>query len=173
MRLHKVCMSCTLDRVVLCCSLVMGEDRVVRSFLVWTFYVAASRYGLCVAELCTALRNHQVVPSVLLVDVRSLRPASACSVPYRLGLCQDFSCLRIDLAKEDASVSGAGIPASAVLVPEDRRVYAAHIHRDRVRPFSADVLGSHYEVADCRYIGRDHVELSVVIAESRGIDASV
>ena len=148
MSLHEVCVTNTLDRAGLSCRCEVGKDRVVRSRIIWSLNVAAARDGLAVCELSTALCDHEVVPAVFLVDMRSLRITSAHTVPYDLRLGQDLTCIRIDLADHDACSCRTCIPALSVLVPEERRVDSAHIYRNWVRPFSGRILCCNDEVAE-------------------------
>ena len=167
MSLDDVCMSCSLYRIGLSRLLAMGYDRVVRSGGVWTVCIAAACDGHSMGIFSTAFRDHEVVPSVLLVDMRSFGISSACSVPYDLRLCELFSCIRIDLAEHYIVVCRAAEIAFSVFIPEKVRIDSRHVHCHRIRPCSIRILGAYDEVAKAGTVGRDHVECTFMVTDGR------
>ena len=160
-------MTGSLDGIVLGLLLEMCQNRVVWSRFIRTVDKTAACYRHPMSELGAAFGNEQIVPSVLLIYMRCLRIASACSVPYHSRLRQLFACVRIDLAHDYSVVAGTAVPAFPIFIPEKRRVDSGHVNPHWIRPLSSRILCRHYEIAFSADICRYHVEPPVVMSDDR------
>ena len=57
------------------------------------------------------------------------------------------------------------------VIEKKRGVDAVLVYENRVRPFAVDVIGADVEIPVYRGIGSHHIESSLVIADSRRINA--
>ena len=169
--LDEIAVTCALYLLGLAEPAEIGQDGVVRVGLVGAVYVTAARNGDTMAVLRTAFCNHQVIPSVLLVDVRSLGIASAVALPEQFALGQLLAGVDVYFTEIQAVARIADHIGLSVLEVESR-VDAALLQPDGIRPFSGRVVCRHEEIAFSRDIGRDHVKSTVVIADGGSINAS-
>ena len=168
--LHKVAMAGALNLRVLSCHAAVGEDGVGGVGLVRTIDVTAAGYGELMGQLGATLRDEQVVPAVLLVDMRSLRMTAAGATPQLPALGELLARLGVDLAQPDGCAGVADHVALAVLEVQ-RGVDTLLLEPDRLAPGTCGIGGGDHEVAAIGHIGGNHIEGTLVIADGGGIDA--
>lgn len=135
--------------------------------------MAAAGHGDGVKVLRAALRDHQVVPAVLLVDVRRFGcPAVAQRTAPQLGLLShQRKSVQVDLAEPDvrsgaAQAGCAHVIGPAVVIPEQRRIDAHRaVDPVRLRPVPRRIGGGDDEVAAVVDVGGDHVECAVMVSD--------
>ena len=158
----------------------VGQDGVARVALIGPQGAAAAGDGHGMVILRTALGDEQVVPAVLLVDVRRF---GAPGVDQRAPpgdplLPHDAVLLQIHLRHPHARimlrpVGGGGHVAGSVLVPEEGRVDALRAaDHMQITPGPRRILGRDVEVAHAADVGGDHVEQPVMPADGGGIHAA-
>ena len=91
-------MAGSLYRAVLCILVDVGQDGIGGVLFVRAVYIAATGYCHFVAVFRAAFGNQQIVPAILLVDMRSFRVASSRTVPDALGFTELFAGFRVDFA---------------------------------------------------------------------------
>ena len=167
----------------------MGEDGVVRSRREGAFGAVAHENHLAVPVARAAFGAHQVIASVLLIHVRPFNPngflADVCAAVdddlVRAGHHLVF--LQVVVPYLDDAVSlilffsfGRRVVVHhvslAVVVKEQRGVYAVEFQLHRVAPSLHRVFGLHHHIAESTgELCRNHVEGVVVrvVADGRGI----
>ena len=146
------------------------HDGVGRISLVRSIDIARTGNGQVVGEFRSTLRNKEIVVSVLLIYMWSLRVASAGTVPNWFAWRQLLSRLRVYLTERDMSIGIRDHPAGVAL-EQKAWVDALLLKPYRLAPRSFWVFGSNEEIAAVAHICSNHVVSPVVITYGRGVDA--
>ena len=163
-------MARALNRIALAILIRMSENRIGRITQVRAVDDAAAGYRNGMAILRSALGDEQIIPAIFFIKVGSLGIAAARSAPDFFRGRELLAGLRVDFAEGDVAVGVAHEVAFAVFKIE-RRVDAALLEPDGVRPFATGVGRVHDEVALSAYVRRNHIKGTLVVADSRGEDA--
>ena len=122
------------------------------------------------SQLRTSFGDQQVVPTIFLIEVRSLRITAARALPQGFAGCQLLTGLGVYLTERDGIVGIRDHVAFAVLKPQ-RGVDTLLLQPEGVTPGAPRVLGRHQEVAAVAHIGGNHIIGALMVANRRGIDA--
>ena len=163
-------MTRALNRIALAILIRMSENRIGRIAQVRAVDDAAAGYRNGMAILRSALGDEQIVPTIFFIKVRSLGIAAARSAPDFFRGRELLAGLRVDFAEGDVAVGIAHEVAFAIFEIE-RRVDAALLEPDGVRPFATGVGRVHDEVALSAYVRCNHIKGTLVVADSRSKDA--
>ena len=148
-----------------------GNDRILRVSLIWSPDVFRTSHCHAVIIPGTSLRAHQIIPSVLLCEMRSLDAATVrASPPDALRVPDDLLLFwrilhhadraRLLIARTRLPVQGNNIFPSVVIM-QDRSVKARRVQIHRLAPRSADILR------------RDQKIINVKVARIHGIHYAV
>ena len=167
-----------LDKVAVTYSLnderslvAVGENRILRVALEFSPDGISAGAGYHVAVLCAALRSHEVVNSIYLVEMRAFKVASAGALPDAAACGELLSGGYVDFAlnhSPDAVIIGAvAHEVGAAVLKEQRRIDTALIDVYRLRPLAVDIVGVNVEILVGGVVGSHHVESAVAAADSR------
>lgn len=78
------------------------QNRVSAITLIRTSDILGSSDCHAMSKFSTPLRNHEIVPTILLINMRALRSCTACACPY-FGFRSKDTCLQIYCLLHDAS----------------------------------------------------------------------
>ena len=129
--LHQVPVSGSLNLGALPGLTAMGEDGIGGIGLIGTVDVPAACHGEPVRQFSTALGNQEIVPAVLLIDMRAFRISAAGTAPQQTALSELFTRLRIYLREMDASI-GIGNEIALPILEQEGRIDAALLQPNRV-----------------------------------------
>ena len=109
----------------------VGQHRIVRTGGIGAVHGFTPGNGRHMAQLCTALRQEQIVHAVDAVDVRPFRIVGASPLPDAVSFPDGFTCFRIYGTEIDAVIRPSIVHGS-VCIKKQRRINTGKRQRNRL-----------------------------------------
>ena len=125
--------------------ILVAENRVMRTWLIRSKRRIRSLHGNHVPIFCTTLCKQQIVFSIQLINMRSLRTDSTAAMADTHALRQLFSRVWINFAHKNTIsalfVSGRRSKVNILTVKQQGRINSSLVNPYRLRPLSINITG--------------------------------
>ena len=135
-----------------------------------------SLHGNHMSIFCATLCKKQIIFSIQLVNMRSLRTDSAASMTDTYTFGQLFSCVWIDFTHKNSIpvifISGSRGEVNIFTIKQQSRINPSLINPYRLWPFLINIAGMYNQMSLMWHIGSGHKKLTVMVTEHRRINSA-